>query len=177
MASEDFPTVPFQNIKETADLAWDAFSQVWALERIGNSPVLTEVTLRLTAAAEGGDATTFLRDRALHLKSEALARLGRGTQGIGIRLVSPLQINTMGPPLPLQGAEANLLVETLLEDPTRLFLEFTSKWPTLALPPMLVAEGAPLILNLDLRKPSEYLEDTYAYISGPVVDFLLESAS
>ena len=77
-------------------------------------------------------------------------------------------------PLPLAGADGNLLVETLLDDPSRLFFQLTSKWPSISLPPG-GPPGAPRDLNVEIRKPSEYLEDVYEFLTGSVFEFLTEA--
>jgi hypothetical protein len=177
LVSDDFPSRPFEITSETADLAWDAFTSVWPMERLGGQPILTEVKMRLTVATEGNNATQFLAEKTLHLDEGHLRRLGRGLQGVGLRLMSPIQIGSGVESVPLHGADLNLQIETLLDDTSRLFIEATSKWPSVALPSTIVAQGAPSRLNFDLRKPSEYLNDMYSYTTEHVMNFLRESST
>lgn len=175
MIHDDFPTRAFALITKDADTAWESFLAVWPLQRLGSRPILTEVTLRMTAAAPGGNATQYLMDRILHLPRDAQTKLGRSIHGLGLKLVFPLQVSSDGS-IPLDGADANLVAETLLDDPSRFYFEFTTKWPSLALPPEIVSQGGPPHLNPDIRKPSEYLEETYAYLTETFVAFLHESS-
>jgi hypothetical protein len=175
LVSEDYPPRPFALFAKDADATWDAFLGVWPLNRLGGRPILSEVTLRMTAASESGSATTFLVDRVLHLSTDSLARLGRAVLGVGLRVIVPLQVGSRDEKLPLNGADINLLVETLVDDPSRLYFEITAKWPALPLPPEIVAQGGPSFLNAEVRKPSEYLEDVYSYLTDRVVTFLRPS--
>ena len=172
---DDFPRQAFSLVQQNADSAWEAFKHVWPDERLGGPAVLTEVTIRLTAASEGNNATKFLVEKTLHLPPKALAHLGRGVQGVGLRLMLPVQFDPRSA-FPLQGADGNLSVETLLEDQSKLYFEFTAKWPSIAVPPQLVAQGAPAQLNVESKNPSEYLDMAYNYLVGPITDFLVEAS-
>jgi hypothetical protein len=173
LISDEFPTRALSLVQENSDSAWEAFQQVWPLDRIGY-PALSEVTIRLTASTEGGNATEYLMKRVMHLPQVALSGLGRQPQGVGVKLMFPIQV---GRPerVPLDGADGTLSVETLLEDPSRLYIELLVKWPKIPLPPN-APPGLPAQLNAEVRKPSEYLEDVYGYLSNQVVTFLASSA-
>lgn len=173
---DDFPTRAFESSVESANLAWDAFSSVWPLERLGGQQILAEATIRLVTAVEENSGSKYLLDRVLKLRKSSLAKLSRETAGAGMRLMVPLQVSS-DQSIPLDGAEANLHIETLMEDPTKLFFQLTVKWPSIALPPHAIAAGAPSRINVDLRKPGEYLTDTYNYLTGAAMDFLEDAAA
>lgn len=174
--SEEFPRKTLELFTEAADIAWDAFQKVWPLSKLGGRPVLAEVTMRVTAAAEGGDATKYLIDRILKISHVGLNKLGRKLSGAGLRLVFPVQVP--GEDLPLQGGDGNLLIETLLEDPSRLFLQLTTKWPMMiVVPPGALAEGTPREISFELLKPSEYIGQVYSYLTEHAIQFLSESTA
>jgi hypothetical protein len=173
VVSEEFPRKSFDLFKEAADIGWDAFQEVWPLDKLGGRPVIAEVTLRVTAAAEGGDATGYLIDRILRVSHAGLHKLGRQITGVGLRLVFPVQVP--GESLPLSGGDGNLLIESLLEDPSRLFLQLTTKWPSIALPPGTLPNEGPREITFETRKPSDYLEEVYSYLTEQSVQFLTES--
>ncbi|HLA80606.1 MAG TPA: hypothetical protein VJP78_03100 [Thermoleophilia bacterium] len=176
LISEEFPRRPLELIQEDADSAWEAFRQIWSLERLGGRPILAEVTMRSTAAAEGGNATKYLLDRVLKVSHTGLHKLGRQVQGLGLRLVLPVQLGVGDKVVPLAGADGNLLIETLLDDPSKVFLQLTSKWPTLSIPPGVGPPGIPRDVNAEIRKPSQYLQDVYDFLHGSVTEFILEAA-
>lgn len=175
LVTEDFPRKTFELFKETADIAWDAFQEVWPIGKLGGRPSLAEVTLRFTAAAEGGNATDFLVDRVLKVSHGGLAKLGRKVQGAGLRLVFPVEVPVSGGDIPLSGGDGNILIETLLEDPSKVFFQMTTKWPFVAIPRGSVTEGGPQEINADMLKPSEYLDAVYRYVTDQVVNFISAS--
>ncbi len=172
---EDFPTRPLNTFSEQADEVWEAFGKVWEPVKIGGKPVVVETKLRKTAATEGGKATDYLVDRVMRIPHVGLHKLGRPVGGVGVKLLLPLQV---GDPtvLPLANAQGSLAIETLLEDPSRLFFELTIVWP------MNLAIGQPSgdvpvnFLNTDVRKPSSFVEDVNTYLDTKVVEFLTASA-
>ena len=173
---EDFPGKTMKIFQETADAAWKVFSDVWQESAQGIS--LAEVTLRYTAVAEGGSATGFLLDKCLRVPKESLAALGRELNGMGIRLVSPVVVAPKQEP-PLANADFNANIETLLEDPSRLYMQVTAKWPSLPLPaarkPVVGAEGMPPFLNPECQKPSWYLGQVESFIRNQIAGFLTKA--
>lgn len=173
---EDFPNKTMKIFHETADAAWKVFSDVWKESAQGLS--LAEVTLRYTAVAEGGSATGFLLDRCLRVPKESLAALGRELNGMGIRLVSPVVVAPTQEP-PLADADFDATIETLLEDPSRLYIQVTAKWPSLPLPaarkPVAGAEGMPAFLNPDCREPSWYLGQVESFTRNQIGGFLAKA--
>jgi hypothetical protein len=167
---EDFPTRPVDLFIEDADHVWDAFNTVWPPQIVGN-PMLTEVKIRMTYVAEGNNATNYLSNRVFHLREDALSNLGRPPQGLGLRVALPLTAAEETTGMALGNASGNLLVETLLEDPARLYIELTATWPAVPLPPGILIAGSS-ILNAQPRKPGERVREVYNYIAKQVVDFL-----
>lgn len=170
---ENFPNRTMEIFRQTADAAWKVFSKVWKSSAQGLS--LAEVTLRYTAAAEGGDATNFLLENCLKIPKEALASLGRALQGVGFRLVSPVLVVPNEKP-PLSNADFNVNIETLLEDRSRLYIQVTTKWPSLPLPaargPVEGAKGLPTFLNPECREPSWYLKEVESFVENQIQHFL-----
>jgi hypothetical protein len=171
---EDFPSGSMEIFQQTADAAWKVFSDVWKGSTQGLS--LAEATLRYTAVAKGGSATNFLLGSCLKIPKEALASLGRPAHGVGLRLVSPVLVAPNGK-APLSNADFNLNIETLLEDPSRLYIQVTVKWPSLPLPPARRPEaadtkGLPAFLNPECREPSWYLKEVEGFVKKQIEDFL-----
>lgn len=164
-------------IGQDADTAWDCFREVWSTSRLGQKPVLVEVTLRTTVAAEGGNATEFLANDIFRLSQSALAELGRQPQGLGLRLMFPVQVSgPQSPEIPLDAAGGYVRVETLIDDPSRLYIEAQFRWPSAPIPPEARTPGGPEQINPEVRRPSAYLEDSYSYVKNELTDFLLTSA-
>lgn len=176
---EDFPERTIDIFKKTADATWKVFSGVWEPPAQGFS--LAEVTLRYTAAAEGGKATDFLLKSCMKIPQTSLNLLGRPLHGIGLRLVSPPLVTagaTEGE-LPLANADFNVNIETLLDDPSRLYIQLTAKWLSIPLPPargqMSNMPGLPTFLNPECQKPSWYLEQAENFVKEQVVSFLCKA--
>ncbi len=173
---EDFPNETIEVFKRIADAAWKVFSDVWAPPPQMFS--LAEVTLRYTAAAEGGNAKEFLLKNCVKIPQTSLSSLKRPLDGIGLRLVSPL-IVAPKENLPLSNADFNLSIETLLDDPSRLYIQVTTIWPSTPLPtargPRDDMPGLPVFLNPECREPSWYLEQAENFVKKQVVSFLLKA--
>lgn len=171
---EDFPSRTMEIFRRTADASWKVFSRIWKPSDQGLS--LAEVTLRYTAVAEGGNATTFLLKSCLRVPQAALLSLERKLQGAGLRLVSPVLVAQDDKP-PLSSADFNLNIETLLEDTSRLYIQVTIKWPSLPLPaarrPAKGTKSLPTFLNPECRKPSWYLKEAQSFVENQIQTFLL----
>lgn len=170
---EEFPNETIEFFKKIADAAWKVFSDVWTPPAQGF--LLAEVTLRHTAAAEGGDATKFLQKSCIKIPQTSLDFLGRRLQGIGLNLVSPVLVAPDGK-APLANADFKVSIETLLNDPSRLYIQMTTKWPSTPLPtargPRDDMKGLPTFLNPECQKPSWYLEQAENFVKKQVVGFL-----
>jgi hypothetical protein len=173
---EDFPNGSMEIFQQTVDASWKVFNEVWHTPQQGLS--LAEVTLRYTAAAEGGNATDFLLNKCMKIPKKALASLGRGLQGVGLSLVSPVIVAPDNKP-PLSNADFAMSVETLLEDPSRLYIQVTVKWPSLPLPaargPVEGAAGLPAFLNPECKEPSWYLKQVENFVKNQISGFLLSA--
>ncbi len=171
---EDFPSRTMEIFLRTADAAWKVFSDIWKPSDQGLS--LAEVTLRCTAAAEGGNATKFLLKSCLRIPQAALVSLERDFQGVGLRLVSPVLV-APDAKSPLPNADFNLIIETLLEDQSRLYIQMTTKWPSLPLPtarkPVKGTRDLPTFLNPECRKPSWYLKEAQSFLENQIQTFLV----
>jgi hypothetical protein len=68
-------------------------------------------------------------------------------------------------------------VETLLDEPSRLYFEAQFQWPSIPVPDEVrQATGGPSRLNPEVRRPSEYMRETDDYVKGPLTNFLLKAA-
>lgn len=173
---EDFPPHSAKVFNDQADDVWTSFGEIWDANKVGGNPVLVEVKVRVTAPVDGGDANAYLIDRITKIPHVGLQKLGRQVGGVGIRLLFPFQPGEQGGPVPLPNTQSNLSIETLLEDPSRLFIEDTVTWPMMVGMPSAVS-GAPVsFMNVEVEKPSVYVDEVYNYVSGQVVDFLTTSA-
>ena len=180
LVAEEWPSSrSLELIGKDADIAWDSFHEVWPSQRVGGNPVLVEVNLKTTAMAKGGDATGFLRDSCLHLNPAAFEKLERQPHGLGLTIMLPVQIpSNQGTDIPLMGAGSTIRVETLLDDPTRLYIQAQFSWPSVPIPQEIRQKigGGPERTNPELRRPSEYLLESDEYVKTQLTDFLLASA-
>lgn len=174
-------STPVQMTRETADLAWEAFQSVWG-ENLSH-PALVEVTLQLDAPAPGGASRDFLRDNVAHVGSTALHQLGREFDGFGLRLMSAVAVHHgEGEGPKLKGAGVRVRVESLAEDPSKVFIEVQAKWPTLSVPkrdlPVEVQrtlDSAVLEVNPEVKEPASYLTAVYDYVAENVSAFLMQA--
>lgn len=172
---EDFPNKTMEIFQQTADKSWKVLSEIWKppVQALNSA----EVTLRYTAAAEGGNATNFLLNNCLKIPKDSLAALERKLQGVGLRLVSPVLV-APDEKLPLSNADFNVVVETLLEDPSLLYIQITSKWPSFPLPTAREAmpggEKIPTFLNPECKKPSVYLKEAENFVKKQMKNFFLK---
>lgn len=170
---DDFPASSTKIFKDTADAALKTFSGIWKDSAQGLS--LTEVTLRYIVAAEGGNATNYLMKSCLRIPIPAVKALARPLAGVGIRLVSPVCVDSTQK-APLANADFNINIETLLEDPSKLYLQVMAKWPSLPLPaarkPDAQTGSLPTFLNPECRKPSWYIDQVEKYTKEHLIGFL-----
>jgi hypothetical protein len=174
---------PMQLIKENADLSWQAFNTVWG-SRL-SPPQVSEVMQEFSVPSPGGDSRKFLMERVGHIGAVPLRQLGREFQGFGFRMMSgPIFTIGEGPLPPLSSADAAVRVEVLMEDPSQLFIEITSKWPAISLsrdelpPPLREQVTTPIVqLNAEARPPTFYLDQVYNFVTTNVLGFLREAAS
>lgn len=172
---EDNPSKSMEIFQQTADAAWKVLSDIWHPLSKGGL-FLVETNLMYTAASEGGNSTNFLLNSCLRIPKEAMEVLGRPVSGVGVRLVSPVLIAPDGKP-PLANADFNVSIETLLEDPSRLYIQAIAKWPSLPLPAIRPPEGTtvkplPSFLNPECKEPSWYLKQVEGFIKEQAVGFL-----
>lgn len=96
------------------------------------------------------DGREFLAQKLL-ARGDALSGFGRPLQGLGLRLAFP--------PTEQDRALHQVRVESWPQDPRSLWIEVTSTWP-----------GA--IAAAQLPQVADQLYATYAFLCGPVADFL-----
>jgi len=174
---EDFPVGSIELFNKTADAAWKVFSETWKVS--GEVLQLTEVTVRYTAPV-GADSKDFLLKNCLKIPTECLSALERNLNGVGIRLISPVIVGG-GEKTPLPGADFNAHIESLLEDPGRLFIQVTSKWLSVPLPTARYSEstakGVPTYLNPECQKPSWYVRQVESFVRDQIDKFLTLAGS
>ena len=174
---EEWPTKHHNVFQENADVIWEAFQEIWPLERLGPA-VLVETGLRLGAVAEGESAAKYLLDQCCRVPHEALSKLGREVQSFGLRLVLPVQISaTADTEIPLPAATASIRIESMIDDPSQLYFEMVTKWPLLPLPPQVQKVVGSSLLNEKPLKPSHYVVESYNYLTSRVADFLRSAQS
>ncbi|MEE8169469.1 MAG: hypothetical protein V3T70_02880, partial [Phycisphaerae bacterium] len=115
-----FPVAPFDvfldNLKMVLEMLADVFGPKIVL---GSGAVV-----RLTADIHGQDARIFLGHRCLGLEKR-LNPLGRPVHAVGLKLLLP--------PVPVKNEppwQAELKIESLVEDVRQLFIEVDAKWGT-----------------------------------------------
>ena len=168
--SEDFPDKSLEIFCQQADDVWENFLTIWDETKRGGPQVLSEVRLRVTGAAESGDARQYIGDKVMRVRHAGLGKLGRAIHGVGFTLIMPLQLGSEGQ-YPLNGSQVKLTVESLLEDPRRIYIEAVVSWPAVGVQEKGV-EGMPTVVNTRARNPSTMVTEVYDYLTEYVVDFL-----
>lgn len=115
-----FPVAPFDIFVDSTRLALEMVADVFGVKIMLGSGMV----VRLTTEVTGGDARVFLGHRALGLERR-LAPLGRPVHAVGLKLLLP--------PVPQQGElpwQAEVKIESLVEDVRQLFVEVDAKWGT-----------------------------------------------
>jgi hypothetical protein len=143
-----FPTGPIDLFVDNLRLAMESVADVFGPKLI----VATGVVVRLTAQSEGGDARLFLGQRCLSL-DERLNSLGRPVHAVGLKLLLP--------PLPGKDAphwQAELKIESLVEDVRQLFVEVDARW------------GQPQ--QWDTAVVAERVRTAFEFATGKVVELL-----
>lgn len=174
---------PVQFFSEAADSVFGAFRKIWK-DRYGQLQMV-EVSVfgTLSADPDPGGAAAFIRERAL-MGDEAIRRtLGREFGQFGFKLSSPMFLAVPpGTNLPLQGAQLELTVESLMNDPKLIGITLLAKWQRIEVP----VRGAQLPpevrsamggrdvleLNTEPREPREYLTPVYEYFTDNVARFV-----
>ncbi len=113
-----FPTGPLDLFFDNLKLALECVSSVFDPKIIVGSGIV----IRLTAESEGADARVFLGTRCLHL-DDRLGPLGRPVHAVGLKMLLP--------PLPGKDQphwQAEIKVESLVEDVRQLFIELDARW-------------------------------------------------
>ncbi|GMU35690.1 MAG: hypothetical protein HS101_18860 [Planctomycetia bacterium] len=113
-----FPIGPFDVYLDNLKLALETVASVFNPRLI----VATGIIIRLTAQSAGDDARVFLGQRCLGLDAR-LSPLGRPVHAVGLKLLLP---PLPGPDKPNWQAEVK--VETLIEDVRQLFIEVDARW-------------------------------------------------
>lgn len=143
-----FPTGPLDVYYDNVKLALDAVAGVFEPKII----VATGVAVRFSAQAQGGDARVFLGNRGLHLDSR-LGPLGRPVHAVGLKMLLP--------PVPGDGKphwQADVKVESLVEDISQIYIEVDARWPQ------------PAAWNLDVL--TQRIAEAHTFATTNVVAFL-----
>jgi hypothetical protein len=113
-----FPTGPLDLFFDNLKMALECVASVFDPKIIVGSGIV----IRLTAESEGADARVFLGTRCLHL-DDRLGPLGRPVHAVGLKMLLP--------PLPGKDQpnwQAEIKVESLVEDVRQLFIELDARW-------------------------------------------------
>ncbi|MFO0974245.1 MAG: hypothetical protein U1A27_12520 [Phycisphaerae bacterium] len=117
---EFFPISPLDAFCDTLKLALEGTAAVFGPRVVLGSGAM----IRLTTSVPGDDARVFLGNRCLHL-DDRLAVIGRPVHAVGLRLVLPPTAEMVSGGAPWQ---AEVRIESLVEDVRQLFVEVDTKW-------------------------------------------------
>ncbi|RIK61923.1 MAG: hypothetical protein DCC65_18240 [Planctomycetota bacterium] len=113
-----FPTTSFDLYLDNLKLALETVAGVFSPRLI----LATGIVVRLTAQSLDNDGRLFLGQRCLHL-DDRLGPLGRPVHAVGLKLLLP---PLPGPDKP--NWQAEIKVESLIEDVRQLFIEVDARW-------------------------------------------------
>ncbi len=143
-----FPTGSLEVFLDNLKLALESFASVFEPRIIVGSGIV----IRLTAQAETEDARVYLGQQCLHL-DERLRPLARPVHAVGLKLLLP---PLPGPDQPNWQAEVK--IETLVEDVRQLFIEVDARWASTG--------------NWDPAMILDRVRMAHRFASGEVVNFL-----
>jgi hypothetical protein len=115
---DQFPTGSLEMFFDNLRLALEGFASVFDPKVMLASGIL----VRLTAQSEAADARVYLGQQCLHL-DERLKALERPVHAVGLKLLLP--------PLPGKDQpnwQAEIKIESLVEDIRQLFVEVDARW-------------------------------------------------
>lgn len=174
---------PHKFFVDAADTVFEAFRKIWKDRR--GTLQLVEVSLAgaFSAESEPGGAAGFLRDRALMGEEPIKRSLGRDFGQFGVKMSSPMHLGDLpGLTVPLKGAQLELSIESVVQDPKLLAVQLLAKWQrvqlpmkNIQLPPQLkeALGGMDMIdINTEANDPREYLEPVYEYFTDNVGRFV-----
>lgn len=143
-----FPTVPLEVFSDNLRLALTCVADVFNPRLV----LGTGIVIRLTAQSDGNDARIFLGQRCLRL-DDRLSVLGRPVHAVGLKFLLP----------PLSGEDlpnwqAEIKIESLIEDVRQLFIELDARWAHPA--------------GWDLDTVVDRLKTAHAFATGAVVQMI-----
>lgn len=115
-----FPVATFDMYVDNLKLAMEMIADVFGAKVM----LASGAVIRLTAQVEGNDARIFLGHKCLGLENR-LAPLGRPVHAVGLKMLLP--------PVPLKNEppwQAEVKIESLVEDVRQIFIEVDAKWGT-----------------------------------------------
>ena len=116
-----FPGRALEQFEERMRSVLEVFGEIMHPQVIVQSGAMARFTFQLDE-----DARVFLAQRKLHLDQPALAPFGRPAHVIGLRLFFPLVAAKQ--PEARRDWQVNVRIESLAEDPRRLFIEADAQW-------------------------------------------------
>ncbi len=170
--------------EDMADTCFAGFEHVWGSRH--GFVQMVEVAITSTMSFDGaGGARAFVTERLLRNPEALRNHLGRDITEFAIKLGSGmLLVGDPSVPTPMSNAQLDLAIETVPQDPRLLVANLTAKWHGVQIPvsgiPEQVRASIPgkqvLEMNRELRQPSEYVREAYAYLTKQVVAFLADVA-
>ncbi len=145
---ESFPTTPTEVFLDNLKLALESVASVFGPKLI----LATGITVRMTAHSAQDDARVYLGKQCLNL-DDRLEPLGRPIHAVGLKMLLP--------PVPGQGRpnwQAEVKVETLVEDVQQLFIEVDARW------------GSPT--SWDPAVATDRVKTAFDFTANQVVDFI-----
>jgi len=119
----EFPTHRTEWFEDRQRLILKQFGEVFQPEMILNSAAMVRGTLAI-----GGDARDFLWTHLMNLSPGRAAPLARPIHIVGLRLAFPPYHRKTPEGVELQEWALDVKVESLGEDPTKVYLEADAKW-------------------------------------------------
>ncbi len=147
-----FPTGSLDMFADNLRLALDSFAAVFDPKVI----LASGIVVRFTAQSETQDARVYLGQHCLHL-DDRLQPLKRPVHAVGLKLLLP---PLPGPDQPNWQAEVK--VESLVEDIRQLSIEVTGQW------------AAPVPVAWDPHTVVDRVRTVHDFATRQVVDFLLQ---
>jgi hypothetical protein len=113
-----FPVGPLELFCDNLRLAMECVADVFNPRLIVGSGVV----VRFTAQSAGDDARVYLGHRCLQLENR-LSKLGRPVHAVGLKMLLPPLPGEAGP-----NWQADVKIESLIEDVRQLFIEVDARW-------------------------------------------------
>lgn len=175
---------PVKLFNDLADSCYGAFEKVWGARH--GTAQMVEVSIMSTLSFDtAGGARGFLREKLLRNSDSLGNHLGRDVSEFAFKFGSGMILaGDPNSPVPMANAQLDLVLETVPQDQRILVVNLTAKWHGVQIPVAELPEPARaslggrqmLEVNRKSRQPSEYVDETYGYLTRQVIAFLSDVA-